>query len=260
MSKIAMRSILNSMSQAPISKNETSLIMKKIALFTSFVVLIFSCGTKEGLKNLEAAAFQKAINSETNKQILDVRSVDEFQNGHIEGAVNADINSPTFQQTASTLEKEKTVFVYCLSGARSSAAAGQLKDMGFTNIINLTGGMLAWQSANLPVTTNQSTDSYSGLTEVSFAAKIKGKPMVIIDYNATWCGPCKQLSPILKAWVKAQKGAVELIEIDVDENQELAKSKKIEAIPYLEMYKNGVKTWSNVGLIGKEGLDKSLGK
>jgi len=106
---------------------------------------------------------------------------------------------------------------------------------------------------------NQETSVVSaGLTEASFAEKIKGKPMVIIDYNATWCGPCKQLSPILKEWVKAQNGKVELIEIDVDENQELAKSKKIEAIPYLEMYKNGVKTWSSVGLIGKEELDKSL--
>jgi thioredoxin len=105
-----------------------------------------------------------------------------------------------------------------------------------------------------PITSSVST----GLTEASFVEKIKGKPMVIIDYNATWCGPCKQLSPILKDWVKAQNGKVELIEIDVDENQELAKSKKIEAIPYLEMYKNGVKTWSSVGLIGKEELDKSL--
>jgi thioredoxin len=234
--------------------------MKKIALFTSFVVFMFSCSSKEGLQNLEATAFQKAINSEARKQILDVRSAEEFQNGHIEGAVNADINSPSFQQTASTLEKEKTVFVYCLSGARSASAAGQLKEMGFTKIVNLTGGMLAWQSSDLPISTSQSTNIYSGLTDVSFAAKIKGKPMVIIDYNATWCGPCKQLSPILKEWVKAQKGAVELIEIDVDENQELAKSKKIEAIPYLEMYKNGAKTWSSVGLIGKVELDKSLGK
>ncbi|MCX6193810.1 MAG: thioredoxin family protein [Cytophagales bacterium] len=105
----------------------------------------------------------------------------------------------------------------------------------------------------------ETTAVSSGLTEATFAEKIKGKPMVIIDYNATWCGPCKQLSPILKEWVKAQNGKVELIEIDVDENQELAKSKKIEAIPYLEMYKNGVKTWSSVGLIGKEELDKSVG-
>ena len=236
------------------------MIMKKIVLLTSFAFLIFSCSSKQDLQNLEATAFQKEINSASKKQILDVRSAEEFQNGHIEGAVNADINSPSFQQTASTLEKEKTVFVYCLSGARSASAAGQLKEMGFTKIVNLTGGMLAWQSSDLPISTSQSTNIYSGLTDVSFAAKIKGKPMVIIDYNATWCGPCKQLSPILKEWVKAQKGAVELIEIDVDENQELAKSKKIEAIPYLEMYKNGEKTWSSVGLIGKEELDKSLGK
>jgi thioredoxin len=234
--------------------------MKKIILLTSFAFLIFSCGKKEGLQNLEATAFQKEINSESKKQILDVRSADEFQNGHIEGAVNADINSPSFQQIATTLEKTETVFVYCLSGARSASAAGQLKEMGFTKIVNLMGGMLAWQSSDLPISTSQSTSIYSGLTDVSFATKIKGKPMVIIDYNATWCGPCKQLSPILKAWVKAQNGAVELIEIDVDENQELAKSKKIEAIPYLEMYKNGAKTWSSVGLIGKDELDKSLGK
>lgn len=232
--------------------------MKKIALVTSFVFLVISCGQKEDQRNLEAMAFQKAIQLDSNKQILDVRTTEEFQNGHVEGAVNADINSPTFQQIASSLEKKEIVFVYCLSGARSATAAGQLKEMGFTKIVNLTGGMLAWQSANLPIATNQLSDTSNGLSETSFAAKIKGNPMVIIDYNATWCGPCKQLSPILKAWVKDQKGAVELIEIDVDDNQELAKSKRIEAIPYLEMYQNGVKTWSSVGLIGKEELDKAL--
>jgi thioredoxin len=234
--------------------------MKKTAIFLSLVFLIFSCSQKEGQQNLEASAFQKAIQSESIKQILDVRTSEEFQNGHLEGSVNADIQSPGFQQVVYSLNKKETVFVYCLSGARSASAAGQLKEMGFSKIVNLTGGMLAWQSANLPVATSQTYNASNGLTETTFAAKIKGKPMVIIDYNATWCGPCKQLSPILKAWVKAQKGAVELIEIDVDDNQELAKSKKIEAIPYLEMYKNGEKTWSSVGLIGQEELDKSLGK
>ena len=87
---------------------------------------------------------------------------------------------------------------------------------------------------------------------------LKSDKPVLVDFWAPWCGPCKQLSPILKEWVKAQNGKVELIEIDVDENQELAKSKQIESIPYLEMYKNGVKTWTSVGLIGKEELNKSL--
>ena len=125
----------------------------------------------------------------------------------------------------------------------------------------IIGLLFSCGSKEKPVETTANQESpvvSAGLTEATFAEKIKGKPMVIIDYNATWCGPCKQLSPILKEWVKAQNGKVELIEIDVDENQELAKSKKIEAIPYLEMYKNGVKTWSSVGLIGKEELDKSL--
>jgi thioredoxin 1 len=228
----------------------------------SFLVigLLFSCGPKEGQQDLIASEFQTAMSAESDAQILDVRTIDEFQNGHIEGAINADVNSAAFQQIASDLNKDKTVFVYCLSGARSASAAGMLKEMGFKSIVNLTGGMLAWRSANLPVATGEAKPALSaGLTEATFAEKIKGKPMVIIDYNATWCGPCKKLSPILKEWVKAQNGKVELIEIDVDENQELAKAKNIESIPYLEMYKNGVKTWTSLGLIGKEELDKSVG-
>jgi thioredoxin 1 len=228
----------------------------------SFLVigLLFSCGPKEGQQDLSASEFQKAMSAESDAQILDVRTIDEFQNGHIEGAINADVNSAAFQQIASDLNKDKTVFVYCLSGARSASAAGMLKEMGFKSIVNLTGGMLSWRSANLPVATGEAKPALSaGLTEATFAEKIKGKPMVIIDYNATWCGPCKKLSPILKEWVKAQNGKVELIEIDVDENQELAKAKNIESIPYLEMYKNGIKTWTSLGLIGKEELDKSVG-
>ena len=214
----------------------------------SFLVigLLFSCGPKEGQQDLIASEFQTAMSAESDAQILDVRTIDEFQNGHIEGAINADVNSAAFQQIASDLNKDKTVFVYCLSGARSASAAGMLKEMGFKSIVNLTGGMLAWRSANLPVATGEAKPALSaGLTEATFAEKIKGKPMVIIDYNATWCGPCKKLSPILKEWVKAQNGKVELIEIDVDENQELAKAKNIESIPYLEMYKTGVKTWTS---------------
>ena len=149
--------------------------MKKVLYSIFLVGLLFSCGPKEGQQDLGATEFQTAIAGESGAQILDVRTIDEFQNGHIEGAINADVSSPAFAQIASELAKDKTVYVYCLSGARSSSAAGILKEMGFKSIINLTGGMLAWQSANLPIATGESkTPASAGLTEASFAEKIKG--------------------------------------------------------------------------------------
>jgi thioredoxin len=86
------------------------------------------------------------------------------------------------------------------------------------------------------------------MTLAEFDKLLQGKKLVIVDYNATWCGPCKQLSPVLESWVKAQNGQVELIKIDVDANQDLAKAKQIESIPYLEFYKDGQLADKQIGM------------
>ncbi len=223
--------------------------MKKtlISLFLSLSLL--ACSKQEGLNDLSATEFQSEIKSAETGQILDVRTVDEYNNGHIEGAVLADISSNLFQEVTSKLDKSKRVYVYCLSGGRSGEAASQLQQMGFKLVINLSGGMLAWQSANLPVSSNNSGPAVAeGMTMADFNQQIKGKKLVIVDYNATWCGPCKQLSPVLEAWIKAQNGQVELIKIDVDANQGLAKAKQIESIPYLEFYKDGKLADKQIGM------------
>jgi thioredoxin 1 len=220
-------------------------------IFTSLLIALslFGCTKKEGLQNLAATEFQTELKSAEPGQILDVRTIDEYAKGHIEGAILADITSDAFQNAVANLDKTKTVYVYCLSGSRSGSAASQLQEMGFKSIVNLTGGMLAWQSANLPVTTQEgSAQPSEGMTLANFDNQIKGKKLVIVDYNATWCGPFKQLSPVLEAWVKEQKGTVELIKIDVDENQELAKAKQIESIPYLEFYKDGKLADKQIGM------------
>ncbi len=234
--------------------------MKKLALLSVIALFLGACSSStpksEGIKSVDALAFQSKINEDTQAVILDVRTLDEFERGHIKGAQLADFSSPAFQEIIAKLDKTKPVLVYCLSGGRSSQAADALLNLGFTSIYNLDGGMLAWNAIHLPVISPENSAlASSGMSMSDFETKIKGKKQVIVDYNAEWCGPCKQLSPILKAWVQEQNGAVELLEIDVDANPELAKAKKIEAIPYLEMYKDGKMTWSNVGLIGKTELN-----
>lgn len=84
-------------------------------------------------------------------QLVDVRTSEEFNAGHIEDAINIDVNQSNFKTKVSRLDKSKPVLVYCRSGKRSDNAAEILKEMGFTKIVALEGGMISWEAANLPI-------------------------------------------------------------------------------------------------------------
>ncbi|MCB5953086.1 rhodanese-like domain-containing protein [Enterococcus sp. BWT-B8] len=77
-----------------------------------------------------------------NVNILDVREEDEFQSGHIDGAVNIPLS--VFSETAERLEKDKDYYVICHSGSRSQLACQLLGSKGFTTT-NIMGGMSAWR-------------------------------------------------------------------------------------------------------------------
>jgi rhodanese-related sulfurtransferase len=83
-------------------------------------------------------------------QLVDVRTPKEFETGHIKDAINIDFNNEDFKSELSTLDKSKPVLVYCRSGKRSAGAAEIMKEMGFTKIVGLDGGMISWEAANLP--------------------------------------------------------------------------------------------------------------
>ena len=89
-----------------------------------------------------------------NVVVLDVRTADEFNDGHLEGALNIDqAQSDFIQKVKETLATDKTIAVYCRSGRRSANAAGRLAAEGY-KAVNLKGGILAWKEAKMPVTTD----------------------------------------------------------------------------------------------------------
>jgi rhodanese-related sulfurtransferase len=84
--------------------------------------------------------------------VVDVRPAADFNKGHIINAISIPSNGFANQMGVLNKHKEKPIIVSCRSGAQSSAATMQLKKAGFEQVYNLKGGILAWQSANLPIT------------------------------------------------------------------------------------------------------------
>jgi len=93
--------------------------------------------------SLSGAEFKAKYLESTNAVLLDVRAPSEFVGGHLKGAKNINVLSPNFQTEIKKLDKEKTYFVYCRSGARSSQACSTMEQLGYS-AFNLSGGIGAW--------------------------------------------------------------------------------------------------------------------
>ena len=142
-----------------------SRIQSKTLIFTILIIFPFLCGCKDSNKNSNSYQNESLYKDVTIKEayalimdnkgngnfiILDVRTPQEYASGHLENAINIDYNSPTFQESLATFDKDKTYLLYCRTGNRSSKAFEIMKEMNFKKINHMIGGIVAWISEELP--------------------------------------------------------------------------------------------------------------
>lgn len=229
-----------------------------IILFALAICTINSCSNAQTTKtSLSASEFSEKIIELPSAAIVDVRTAEEFSKGHLLNAKNMNWNGNDFKQQVSKLDKSKPTFIYCLSGGRSAAAASQMRADGFAEVYELNGGLMKWRAANLPEVTS-GTKSSVEMSKKQFEELTNSSKLVLVDFYADWCAPCKKMKPYLDEISKDMANKVVVIRINADDNPQLCKDLKVESLPVLQLYKNKKMTWSNTGFINKEDVMKQI--
>jgi rhodanese-related sulfurtransferase len=207
--------------------------------------ILLSCNSQAQQVNLPVPEFESAINK-SNVQVLDVRTAAEYESGHLKAAFLADWNNETqFRDRVKSLDKTKPVYVYCLSGGRSGAAAQWLNQNGFT-AYNLKGGILAWKNGDRPL---EQAAAVKQITLAEYMAQIPAGQTVLVDFGAVWCPPCKKMSPVLDSLVKTNGSQFILLKIDGGDQTDICKELNVDGFPTFIIYKQGRETWRKQGLV-----------
>lgn len=236
-------------------------IMRIKRILTILSALVFSFGLfaqSNVIQHVDALTFNKMLKSDRGV-LIDVRTPREFNNGHIEGAVNINLNDYNFREDIKKLPRNMPIYVYCHSGNRSKNASIQLYELGYTKIVNLSNGIIGWNNESLPLIKSSSTvqsnqKAENTYTQQSFNELLASSKLVFIDFYADWCVPCKEMSPMMEELKKEYSGKLLVQKVNTDSSKELVKLLKINAIPYLVLYKDGIKVYEKEGKATKEEL------
>ena len=85
----------------------------------------------------------------------------------------------------------------------------------------------------------------------SFQELIQSEKPVLVDFYATWCGPCKAMEPIVKEIAKATEGKARVVKVDIDKRVQLAQAYNVNAVPTFMIFKKGNLIWRHPGMIDK---------
>jgi rhodanese-related sulfurtransferase len=121
-----------------------------VAAIASVGLLAGCSSSNEATKKVDPVEFSEVI-AQPGVIILDVRTPEEFNAGHIANAININMADSKFSSEVSKLDKNATVAVYCRSANRSAVATKEMAELGFTDMYDMQGGIIDWEAAGGPV-------------------------------------------------------------------------------------------------------------
>ena len=227
----------------------------KNRIFCTLTAALFFLACNSNAQNVDANTFEQKIIA-GGVQVLDVRTAGEYSGSHLKNVMLADwTNKAQFEERVKYLDKNKTLLVYCAAGGRSGQAAVWLKEQGFKEVVNLQGGITAWNAAGKPVVREGGAVE---LSTAAFNATIASSGIVLVDIGATWCPPCKKMEPILDELSKTLQGKYTLLKVDGGNDVTVMKELGAAVLPTFMVYKNGKLSWKKEGITTLEELKSAL--
>jgi rhodanese-related sulfurtransferase len=227
----------------------------KNRIFCTLNAALFFLACNSNAQNVDANTFEQKIIA-GGVQVLDVRTAGEYSGSHLKNVMLADwTNKAQFEERVKYLDKNKTLLVYCAAGGRSGQAAVWLKEQGFKEVVNLKGGITAWNAAGKPVVREGGAVE---LSTAAFNATVASSGIVLVDIGAAWCPPCKKMEPILDELSKILQGKYTLLKVDGGNDVTVMKELGAAVLPTFMVYKNGKLSWKKEGIVSLEELKSAL--
>ncbi|MEO6488296.1 MAG: thioredoxin domain-containing protein, partial [Ferruginibacter sp.] len=151
--------------------------------------------------------------------------------------------------------KEKPLYVYCLAGGRSAAAAKQLRSMGYKQVYELMGGTNEWKAANKPL---EGKKILKQMSLPDFQNSVNAAKTALVDFGAEWCPPCKKMEPVIYNILNKNKGTFTLIRVDGGNDEDIMQQYKVTALPVFIVFKDGKEVWRKEGIASEDEISVHL--
>jgi thioredoxin len=235
--------------------------MNKIITLIFIAVWSTAIAQESGFKQVNAHQFHELATAGKG-MILDVRTKSEFDNEHIANSQYLNFYALDFKKKLLMLPKDEEIYLYCTTGYRSEKAAKYLAKNGYTKVYNLEHGILEWNLENLPVIEGEPSAKLMAdkVSTELFKQTVSSDSLVLIDFYATWCGPCRKMMPLIDSIRTQYHPKMKVFKVNVDVSKKLIKQEKIIGVPLFRIYRSGKLLFEKDGMLTRKELEDIIDK